>query len=158
MSKKRFEKPGEDNAEALDLHGDQWELPAKTDLGELTNQSVDELEKRIRALGWTDEAAEDVSLGFREAIVNARKYGYPGESDKENGVIHVELALSPETVEITIRDDGKGFDYLKVADPTTHEGLDKTSGRGIFLMNSFFDEVSYNDQGNEVTLTKKRNT
>ncbi len=53
-----------------------------------------------------------------------------------------------------IRDEGPGFDHRKVSDPTQAENLDRVSGRGLLLIHSFMDEVSYNDRGNEITLVK----
>ena len=55
-----------------------------------------------------------------------------------------------------IRDDGQGFDPARLPDPTDPELLERTSGRGVFLMRAFMDEVSFNETGNEATLTKRR--
>jgi CheY-like chemotaxis protein/anti-sigma regulatory factor (Ser/Thr protein kinase) len=56
----------------------------------------------------------------------------------------------------SIRDDGPGFDVGKLPDPTDVENLGKPSGRGVMLMRAFMDEVTYNEQGNQVTLVKRK--
>ncbi len=55
-----------------------------------------------------------------------------------------------------IRDEGSGFDRSELPDPTDPENLLKSSGRGVMLMQTFMDEVIFNDRGNEVTLIKRR--
>jgi len=55
-----------------------------------------------------------------------------------------------------IRDEGAGFDIDNLPDPTDPENLLKPSRRGIMLNNSFMDEVTFNDAGNEICLIKRR--
>lgn len=70
--------------------------------------------------------------------------------------IQVETRLTSREASFVIRDEGKGFDAGGIPDPTKPENLEQPSGRGVFLMKTFMDEVSYNDVGNEVTLLKRR--
>ncbi len=58
----------------------------------------------------------------------------------------------------TIRDEGPGFDVEKVRNPTEDDAIALASGRGILLMRSFMDEVTYNSKGNEVSLLKRRSS
>ena len=53
-----------------------------------------------------------------------------------------------------IRDEGPGFDPASIPNPTDPEYLERPSGRGMLLMRSFMDELTYNDTGNEVTMVK----
>lgn len=69
--------------------------------------------------------------------------------------VRVTATLNPEHARFVIEDDGKGFDLAKLPDPTDTANLDKLSGRGVMLMQSFLDEVRYNDSGNQVTLVKR---
>jgi len=68
--------------------------------------------------------------------------------------IHVCVNLTPELVRFVIRDEGPGFDPGMIPDPTDPELLERPSGRGILLMRSFMDELTYNESGNQVTLVK----
>ena len=70
--------------------------------------------------------------------------------------IHVTARFSEDETCFVVRDDGRGFDPKAVADPTAPEFLERPSGRGVFLMNAFMDELRFNDAGNEVTLVKRR--
>ena len=70
--------------------------------------------------------------------------------------IVVRAALTKDDVRFVITDEGQGFNVGAVPDPTLPENLIQPSGRGIFLMRTFLDEVTYNDVGNQVTLLKRR--
>ena len=68
--------------------------------------------------------------------------------------IHVAADLYRDRVEITIRDEGPGFNHRSLPDPTDPVNLGKVSGRGILLMRTFMDDVLFNEYGNQVILTK----
>jgi CheY-like chemotaxis protein len=70
--------------------------------------------------------------------------------------VYIKVRISREGAIFTIRDEGPGFDPNRVPDPTAPENLEAVCGRGIWLMRSLMDEVSYNETGNEVTLVKRR--
>lgn len=69
-------------------------------------------------------------------------------------VVQVALRFSQSSLTVTIRDQGKGFDRSALADPTSEENLLAPSGRGVLLMRAYTDALSWNEAGNEVTLTK----
>ena len=68
---------------------------------------------------------------------------------------HVHLELTSDEAVCTIRDEGTGFDRSEVPDPRDSANLEKASGRGLMLMQTFSDEVRFNERGNEVTLVKR---
>ena len=70
--------------------------------------------------------------------------------------VRVLATLTPSEATFVIRDEGPGFDPSTLPDPTDPENLLRPSGRGIMLMRTFLDEVKFNEQGNEVTLVKRR--
>jgi serine/threonine-protein kinase RsbW len=100
-----------------------------------------------------DQEARRLDLNFRvgltEALANAMMYGNSHDPSKR---VLVEVALQAGRLQARITDQGKGFDPSAVPDPTSPENLTKPCGRGLFLMRQLLDEVSYNDQGNQVTL------
>lgn len=77
----------------------------------------------------------------------------PPYSDRR---VHVTAILKPSEAKFVILDEGPGFDTSSLPDPTDPENLLKPSGRGILLMRTFLNEVSFNEKGNEVTLLKNR--
>ena len=70
--------------------------------------------------------------------------------------IRVRARYSPSAFEVTITDEGPGFDPGSLPDPTDPENLCRPFGRGVMLMRSFMDDVCFNDRGNEVTIVKRR--
>jgi len=70
--------------------------------------------------------------------------------------VRVTAMITPEEMQVSIRDEGNGFDPSKLPDPTDPENLDRPCGRGVMLMRAFMDEVHYNATGNEVTLIRQR--
>jgi serine/threonine-protein kinase RsbW len=87
-----------------------------------------------------DDAAHYVSVAIRESVVNAIKHGNRGDAAKR---VAVEFLLHPGALEVTVQDEGTGFDPAGVPNPLADENLLKADGRGIFFMRSFMDEVSY---------------
>ena len=90
--------------------------------------------------GISEEAAFGIDMAVREAVTNAVVHG--NEQDEQKAV-ELTLKSSPEAVEISVHDQGQGFNPEEVPDPTESENILKTSGRGIFFMRTFMDEVTW---------------
>jgi anti-sigma regulatory factor (Ser/Thr protein kinase) len=90
--------------------------------------------------------------GAYEKLIALRREKDPYRDRK----LTVNARMTLDEAQFIIRDEGPGFDLASVPDPRSLENLDKPSGRGLLLMRAFLDEVRYNDQGNEVTLIKRR--
>ena len=88
-------------------------------------------------------------VGLTEALTNAMLYGNEYDPSKR---VRVEVTLEGGRLEARVTDQGRGFDPSTITDPTEPENILKSGGRGLFLMRQLLDEVSYNDQGNQVTL------
>ncbi|MCU4156618.1 ATP-binding protein [Carboxylicivirga sp. A043] len=84
--------------------------------------------------------------GVNNAIVHGNKL------DKEK-LVTVEYSIDDEKVEFTIIDEGTGFDYTNIPDPTKPENLEKTHGRGIFLMHHLADDIEFEEEGSIVKMT-----
>ena len=69
--------------------------------------------------------------------------------------LHVTVDVASQGGRFTVRDEGPGFDPNKLPDPTDPENLEKVSGRGLLLMRTFMDEVTFNATGNQVTMIKR---
>lgn len=70
--------------------------------------------------------------------------------------VHVTARFDSDEAVFVIRDEGSGFDPAKLPDPTDPENLIRPFGRGVMLMRTFMDEVSFNSRGNEITLIKRK--
>ncbi len=69
--------------------------------------------------------------------------------------IHVEVDLSADQIRYVIHDEGPGFDPSTLPDPTDPANIERPCGRGLLLMRTFMDEITFNDLGNEVTMIKR---
>ena len=106
--------------------------------------------------GVSDDAAYGIDMAVREAVTNAVIHG---NRQDENKTVELVLKSSPDAVEISVHDQGPGFNPEDVPDPTATENLLKTSGRGIFFMRTFMDEVDWlirPEGGTTVRMLKRR--
>jgi serine/threonine-protein kinase RsbW len=103
--------------------------------------------------GFGDDEVMQISMAVREAAVNAVLHGNAYDPGKK---VTLEFERTGRDLVITISDQGKGLDPAKIPDPLAPENLMKTSGRGIFLIRSFMDEVQIHPSqtGTEIKLVK----
>ena len=110
----------------------------------------------IGRFGVSDDAAFGIDMAVREAVTNAVLHG---NRQDENKTVDIVLKSSPDAVEISVHDQGPGFNPEAVPDPTANENILKTSGRGIFFMRTFMDEVDWlirPEGGTTVRMLKRR--
>ena len=153
-----------------------FELPGDPSLfSDVIHYLLEQLD-HFRLLGSLDRIS--VGVAIQEALLNAwihgnleidsarKKQGFDAydqliqqrksQSPYRERKVTVRSAFDPSAARIVIEDEGAGFDVSKVPDPRLPENVKRPSGRGLFLMRQFFDDVSYNDVGNAVTLVKRR--
>jgi serine/threonine-protein kinase RsbW len=92
-----------------------------------------------------------IKLALEEALVNAVKHGNKLDPEK---IVRIQYRVTHHRADITIEDQGPGFNPAELPDPTAEENLEMTSGRGILLMRAYMSSVVFNPSGNRVTLTK----
>ena len=137
------------------------------------------LQQQITQRGICDESQKmHIGVALEEALANAYYHGNLEvcselkEDDYEayeklsaeravtspycDRSIFVTAEFTPDEAKIVIRDEGPGFDPGSLPDPTDPANLERASGRGVLLMRTFMDDIQYNDQGNEVTMVKRR--
>jgi serine/threonine-protein kinase RsbW len=128
-------------------------LPSRIDTVATAAAAVAEFVSRS---GITEDAAFGIDMAVREAVTNAVVHG---NRQDENKTVEVTLKSSPDAVEISVHDQGAGFNPEAVPDPTAEENILKASGRGIFFMRSFMDEVDWLIRpggGTTVRMLKRR--
>jgi len=139
-----------------DQHLIRLEIPSSFHLLDL----VQALSDRMSAIaGFDEDTTHWVSVSVRESVINAVKHGNRENPDKH---VTVEFTLAPRTdpgeFSVTVLDEGEGFDFEEVGDPLAPENLLKSSGRGIFFMRNFMDDVSITrrpEGGMSVRMVKK---
>jgi serine/threonine-protein kinase RsbW len=112
-----------------------------------------------RGIGLDEDSSHWVSVAIRESVINAIKHGNRNDLAK---MVHVEFTTSTDPdaggLTVTVRDEGEGFEAEEVADPLAPENMLKSSGRGIFLIRNFMDEIELRrppEGGMEVKMIKK---
>jgi serine/threonine-protein kinase RsbW len=92
----------------------------------------------------------NILIAVTEAVNNAIVHGNLNDEDKK---VTIEANKQDKEVVFIISDEGKGFDYTNLPDPTAPENIEKPDGRGIFLMKNLSDEVSFDLNGSKVSIT-----
>ncbi len=107
-------------------------------------EAVDEVAAALAGVvsrsGIDENAAFEIDMAVREAVTNAVLHG---NKEDETKFIEVIVKSSPSELEIRVHDEGFGFNPELIQDPTREENILKTSGRGIFFMRNFMDEVDW---------------
>ena len=115
-------------------------------------QVQDRILTDVESHGFDTQSHWAVKLALEEALINAAKHGNKWDPSKH---VHVEFEVSDERVEVSIEDEGAGFDRRLVPDPTLEENIEKCSGRGILLIEAYMDSVDWSHGGRRVRLVKK---
>ncbi|UJP65932.1 ATP-binding protein [Mongoliitalea daihaiensis] len=92
----------------------------------------------------------NIMISVTECVTNAILHG--NKKDKEK-TVDLELQFDEEQVTFIIKDQGPGFDYEHLEDPTSPENLEKSGGRGIYIIKHLCDEVKFEDKGSRTLLT-----
>jgi serine/threonine-protein kinase RsbW len=137
-------------------HTIRLKFPSRFDMLDLVQVLSDHVSQ---VWSLAEDSMHWVGVAVRESVINAIKHG--SEEDETKRVL-VEFQLHPiaTPTQLTVRvvDQGTGFDSRAVADPPASENLPKSSGRGVFFMRSFMDDlrlVLLPGGGTEVRMVKK---
>jgi len=112
----------------------------------------DRIVQALVAVGFNHHSAFAVRLALEEAIINAIKHGNHLDHKKK---VRVQATVTPRRIEIIIEDQGSGFDRRRIPDPRAEENLEKCSGRGIFLIESYMDKVEWTHGGRRLRMIRK---
>lgn len=123
-----------------------------------TLESVDSAEElavgAAQRAGFDEDDLMKIGMAVREGMVNAVVHGNRYSDWKK---VHFSVSQGAERLQVTIADEGEGFEFENLPDPLAPENLMATSGRGIFLIRSFMDEFRIRRLergGTEVTMGK----
>jgi serine/threonine-protein kinase RsbW len=138
-------------------HTVHLEFPSLFEMIDLVQALTDQLGKM---LGLDDDSQHWVGVAVRESVINAIKHGNRFEPGKlvELDFTMTPAASAPAELLIRVRDHGEGFAPEELPDPLAPENLLKASGRGIFFMRSFMDDVRIQRAaggGMEVRMVKR---
>lgn len=127
------------------------QLVLKSELQSITKVEsfVDELR---HTYGISEEIYGNILVVMTEAVTNAIIHGNKSDANK---TVTVGFEKNNNMISFHVEDQGKGFDYANLPDPTSSENIEKPSGRGVFLMMHLADLVVFSKSGSKVEIQFK---
>ena len=101
---------------------------------------------------YNENAQFALKLALEEALINAVKHGNGLDPKKR---VRGKAVVTADRCEVVVQDEGPGFTRVAVPDPTLEENLEKTSGRGVLLIEAYMDEVEWTDKGRRIRMVKR---
>jgi len=123
------------------------EIPSISENIRIVESFIDNVKDKFNI---TDDIYGNIMVAVTEAVNNAIKHGNNGDKSKN---VKISVECEENLMRFLIEDEGEGFDYENLPDPTAPENIDKLSGRGIFLMKHLADEVKHFEKGKKTELT-----
>lgn len=125
----------------------QIQIPSITENIRIVESFIDNAKDRFNL---NDDIYGNIMIAITEAVNNAIQHGNKSISKKN---VSLKLIIEENNIKFIVTDEGVGFDYKNLSDPTSPENVSKIGGRGIFLMKNLCDEVAFNKEGREVELS-----
>ena len=122
------------------------QIPSLSENIRMIESFIDNAKERFEL---EDDIYGNIMIAVTEAVNNAIRHGNQGIKGKN---VSLSLIISESSIQFKIEDEGTGFDYHDLPDPTAPENLEKPGGRGIFLMKNLSDEVNFKEGGKVVEL------
>jgi len=122
------------------------EIPSLSENIRMIESFIDNAKERFNL---NDDIYGNIMIAVTESVHNAIRHGNRGDAKKN---VQLSLVLLDDAIRFTIKDEGEGFDYDNLPDPTSPENIETPGGRGIFLMKHLCDEVNFLNNGQVVEL------
>jgi serine/threonine-protein kinase RsbW len=122
------------------------EIPSLSDNIRIIESFIDNAKEKFQL---NDDIYGNIMISVTESVNNAIKHGNKNITSKN---VSISLILNESLLKFRIEDEGIGFDYHNLPDPTAPENIEKVGGRGIFLMKHLADEVIFSENGSVVEL------
>lgn len=125
---------------------DKLTIQSKTENLVLVDNLIDEL---IDKYNIKEQHEANIRISVSEAVTNAIQHGNGEDAGKD---VKVEYEYNEDEIRFVISDQGSGFDFNNLPDPTAPENLEKERGRGVYVMRALADQVQFEDDGRIVEL------
>ena len=112
----------------------------------LVEKLIDEIKSEYNI---HEECYGNMLVAVTEAVNNAIQHGNKYDPEK---MVHISYEIEPDQIAFTVSDEGTGFDYINLPDPTDPENIEKPTGRGVFLMKHLADQIIFSENGRVVEL------
>jgi serine/threonine-protein kinase RsbW len=125
------------------------QLPSSRDSVTLLENLIEEIADKYQV---ADDIFANMMTCLNEVVTNAIIHGNKSDPDKK---VIVNVEVDHKRATWTVTDEGEGFDYNNLPDPTAEENLENLTGRGVFIVKHLADQCAFNTRGNEVELQFK---
>jgi serine/threonine-protein kinase RsbW len=122
------------------------QIPSISENIRIVESFIDNIKEKFNV---DDDLYGNIMVAVTESVNNAIKHGNKCDSSKN---VILTADCDENALTITVEDQGKGFDYINLPDPTAPENLEKVGGRGVFLMKHLCDEVKFVENGRIVVM------
>ena len=125
------------------------ELASNPDSISVVERMIDDIRNKYNV---SEDMFGNMLVAITEAVTNAIYHGNKSDPAK---MVSISCTHTPHSIVFTIADQGPGFDYYNLPDPTAPENLEKECGRGIFLMKHLTDQLIFSEDGRVVEMNFK---
>lgn len=126
--------------------GENLKISSDSQNIKLVEQVIDDVCEEYKV---NEDRYGNILIAVTEAVNNAIQHGNHNNPDKS---VTIAYKTDPSSITFFISDEGNGFDYVNLPDPTAPENIDKINGRGIFLMKNLSDNIQFDQNGKQVQL------
>ncbi len=99
---------------------------------------------------FDDNIYSNIVVSVTESVKNAIVHGNRSNKSKN---VYLTMNIDCSNISVTVEDEGKGFDYNNLPDPTAPENIEVIGGRGIYIIKHLADEVNFSNRGKTITMT-----
>lgn len=125
----------------------QIQIPSLPENIRIVESFIDNAKEKYQL---NDDIYGNIMIAVTESVNNAIIHGNKSDNKKN---VSLRLSLEKSLIKFIVEDEGTGFDYHSLPDPTLPENISKPGGRGIFLMKNLCDEVSFKNEGRTAELS-----
>lgn len=123
------------------------EITSKIENISIVERMIDDI---CEEYGVGEDYYGNILIAMTEAVNNAISHGNRLDEEKK---VKIRFSAEEEALKFVIEDEGPGFDYENLPDPTSPENIEKPNGRGVFLMKNLADEIEFDETGAVVELS-----
>ena len=122
-------------------------VPSLTENIRIIESFIDNAKENLQL---NDDIYGNIMIAVTESVNNAIIHGNKNDKNKN---VDINLSIEENTIVFYVSDEGPGFNYNSLPDPTAPENIDKPGGRGIFLMKALSDELEFQEEGRKIKLS-----
>ena len=121
-------------------------ISSKRENVRIAEKFIDDAKKKYKI---KDDIYGNIMIAVIESVSNAIIHGNKQDHNKD---VDLELTFNKSAISVLVTDEGKGYDFNNIPDPTLPENIEKEGGRGVYIMKNLCDKVTFFDKGRKIQL------